>query len=85
MFRGWTTARSEARRESSALRFLEDTDEIKGMAAFVYGCEAGCGAKDSMDFRAPPAAGIKIENEVIHQKQDPAGYKQLGHSLASSL
>jgi hypothetical protein len=54
----------------SALRFLEDTGEIKGTAAFVYGCEVGCGAKGSMDFRAPPAAGIKIENKVIHQEQD---------------
>ena len=69
----------------SGFRFLEDTSEIKGPAAFVYGCEVGCGAKDSMDLRAPPAAGIKIEGEVIHQQQDSAGYKQLGHSLANRL
>jgi hypothetical protein len=49
--------------------FLEDACEIKGPAAFVYGCKVGCGAKDSMDFRAPSAAGVKIEGEVIHQQQ----------------
>src|ERR1700724_1775111 len=66
-------------------RLLEDTGEIKGTAAFVYGCEVGRGAKDSMNFRAPPAAGIKIESEVIHQQQDSARYKQLDHSLANRL
>jgi hypothetical protein len=66
-------------------RLLEDTGEIKRTPAFVYGCQGGCGAKDLMDSRTPPASGIKIESEVIHQQQDSAWYKQLDHSLANRL
>ena len=66
-------------------RLLEDTGEIKGTPAFMYGCEGGCGAKDLMDFRTPPASGIKIESVVIHEQQDSAWYKQLDHSLANRL
>lgn len=54
-------------RDFQLQRLLENTGKKKGTVAFVYGFEIGCGTKDSMDFRTPPAPGIQVESEVIHQ------------------
>jgi hypothetical protein len=72
-------------RDSQLQRLLENASKIKVMVTFVYGFEIGCGTKDSMDFRTPPASGIKVESEVIHQQQNSAGYKQPNHSLPNRL
>ena len=69
----------------SVTRLLENISKIKGTVTFVYGFEIGCGTKDSMDFPTPPASGIKVESEVIHQQQNSAGYKQPDHSLPNRL
>src|SRR5215472_3097959 len=72
-------------RDFQLQRLLENASKIKGTVTLVYGFEIGCGTKDSMDFPTPPASGVKVESEVIHQQQNSAGYKQPNHSLPNRL